>query len=98
MYEMSSDSKKSREEERLARERASAGGTVVVVLHDLNLAAAYADDLTLLRGGRVHATGSPAEVLTADAIGEVYGQAVDVIPHPRTGVPLVLPVRDAAVA
>ncbi|WP_395245344.1 heme ABC transporter ATP-binding protein [Agromyces sp. MMS24-K17] len=79
---------------RLARERASAGGTVVVVLHDLNLAAAYADDLTLLRGGRVHATGSPAEVLTADAIGEVYGQAVDVLPHPRTGVPLVLPVRD----
>ncbi|WP_394553322.1 heme ABC transporter ATP-binding protein [Agromyces sp. MMS24-JH15] len=78
---------------RLARARAAAGGTVVVVLHDLNLAAAYADDLTLLRGGGVHATGAPADVLTAEAIAEVYRQDVEVLPHPRTGVPLVLPVR-----
>ncbi|QTX05803.1 heme ABC transporter ATP-binding protein [Agromyces archimandritae] len=78
---------------RLARAHAAAGRTVVVVLHELNVAAAYADDITLLRRGRVVATGSPAEVLTAERIEEVYGQAVDVTPHPRTGAPLVLPVR-----
>ncbi|MFC9560539.1 heme ABC transporter ATP-binding protein [Agromyces sp. NPDC056965] len=78
---------------RLARDHAAAGATVVVVLHDLNLAAAYADDITLLRLGRVVATGAPAEVLTAERIEAVYGQPVEVVPHPRTGVPLVLPVR-----
>lgn len=78
---------------RLARTHAAAGATVVVVLHDLNLAAAYADDVTLLRLGRVVATGAPAEVLTAERIEAVYGQPVDVVPHPRTGAPLVLPVR-----
>ncbi|RXZ47416.1 heme ABC transporter ATP-binding protein [Agromyces fucosus] len=78
---------------RLARDHAAAGATVVVVLHDLNLAAAYADDITLLRHGRVVATGAPADVLTAERIEAVYGQPVEVVPHPRTGVPLVLPVR-----
>ncbi|MFE6965322.1 heme ABC transporter ATP-binding protein [Agromyces sp. NPDC057679] len=78
---------------RLARAHAEAGDTVVVVLHDLNLAAAYADDVTLLDRGRVVTSGSPAEVLTAERIEAVYGQPVEVVPHPRTGVPLVLPVR-----
>lgn len=78
---------------RLARTHAAAGDTVVVVLHDLNLAAAYADDVTLLHHGRVVTSGSPAEVLTAERIEAVYGQPVEVVPHPRTGVPLVLPVR-----
>ncbi|MFF2388211.1 heme ABC transporter ATP-binding protein [Agromyces sp. NPDC058104] len=78
---------------RLARAHAEAGDTVVVVLHDLNLAAAYADDVTLLDRGRVVTTGAPAEVLTAERIEAVYGQPVEVVPHPRTGVPLVLPVR-----
>ena len=78
---------------RLARMHAEAGATVVVVLHDLNLAAAYADDITLLRLGRVVATGAPADVLTAERIEAVYGQPVEVLPHPRTGAPLVLPVR-----
>lgn len=78
---------------RLARMHAEAGATVVAVLHDLNLAAAYADDITLLRLGRVVATGAPADVLTAERIEAVYGQPVEVLPHPRTGAPLVLPVR-----
>ena len=65
----------------------------MVVLHDLNLAAAYADELTLLQRGRVVATGSPRSVLTAERIERVYGQAVEVLPHPRTGAPLVLPIR-----
>ncbi|WP_431729454.1 heme ABC transporter ATP-binding protein [Verrucosispora sp. TAA-831] len=78
---------------RLARERARQGGAVVVVLHDLALAAAYADRIALLAGGRLVADGPPAEVLTADRLSEVYQHEIEVLPHPRTGVPLVLPVR-----
>ncbi len=78
---------------RLARERAASGDTVIVVLHDLNLAAAYADRITLLRRGQLAASGTPTEVLTADRIGSVYGQAVEVFEHPRTGVPLILPLH-----
>lgn len=64
---------------------------VVVVLHDLNLAAAYADTVTLLAGGRVAAQGAPAEVLTAERVSEVYQQPVRVIAGP--GGPLIVPVR-----
>lgn len=78
---------------RLVRARADARATVAVVLHDLNAALAHADQVTLLAFGRVVATGSPAEVLTAERIELVYGQPVDVFPHPITGVPLVVPKR-----
>lgn len=76
---------------RIARARADAGGTVAIVLHDLNAAMRCADRVTLLAGGRVVASGAPAAVLTAERIGAVYDQAVDVFPHPRTGVPIVVP-------
>lgn len=78
---------------RLARERAASGDTVIVVLHDLNLAAAYADRVTLLQRGRIVASGEPRSVLTAERITAVYGQPVEVFDHPRTGVPLILPLR-----
>ncbi|MFJ4223890.1 heme ABC transporter ATP-binding protein [Microbacterium sp. NPDC089695] len=78
---------------RLVREQADAGIAVAIVLHDLNAALAHADRVTLLDGGRVAATGAPAEVLTAARIEAVYGQAVDVFPHPLTGVPLVVARR-----
>lgn len=78
---------------RVIRRRAEAGVAVAVVLHDLNAALAHADRVTLLAGGRVSATGTPAEVLTAARIEEVYGQPVDVFPHPHTGVPLVVARR-----
>ena len=78
---------------RLVRDRARAGDAVAIVLHDLNAALANADRVTLLDGGRVVATGAPAEVLTAERIAAVYRQAVDVFPHPITGVPLVVPRR-----
>ncbi|RIV39121.1 heme ABC transporter ATP-binding protein [Micromonospora radicis] len=77
----------------LARERTRQGGTVVVVLHDLGLAAAYADRIALLAGGRLVADGPPTEVLTADRLSAVYQHEIEVLPHPRTGVPLVVPVR-----
>jgi len=54
----------------------SLGTTAVVVLHDLNLAAAYCDDLVLLDGGRVAAAGSPAHVLTTEVLEPVYGVRV----------------------
>lgn len=78
---------------RLARERAASGDTVIVVLHDLNLAAAYADRVTLLQRGRIVASGDPRTVLTAERITAVYGQPVEVFDHPRTGIPLILPLR-----
>ncbi|WP_434970407.1 heme ABC transporter ATP-binding protein [Microbacterium sp. bgisy207] len=78
---------------RIARERADAGATVALVLHDLNAALAYGDRATLLSRGRVVATGTPAEVVTAERIGEVYGQAVDILTHPVTGIGVVVPRR-----
>ncbi|WP_369778919.1 heme ABC transporter ATP-binding protein [Streptomyces sp. R33] len=81
---------------RICRERAAAGDAVVVVLHDLGLAAAYADRAAVLHEGRIAADGPPAEVFGADLLSRVYRQTVEVLPHPRTGVPLVIPVRDAA--
>ncbi|MFJ9697123.1 heme ABC transporter ATP-binding protein [Kitasatospora sp. NPDC101183] len=78
---------------RIARERAAAGDGVVVVLHDLSLAAAHADRVVLLTGGATVADGPVAEVLRAPLLSEVYGHPVEVLAHPRTGVPLVLPER-----
>lgn len=78
---------------RICRDRAAEGDAVVVVLHDLGLAAAYADRAVVLHGGRVAVAGAPADVFTGELLGEVYRQPVDVFPHPRTGVPLVVPTR-----
>lgn len=78
----------------LARDRARAGDAVVIVLHDLSLAAAYADEVTLLDAGRVVASGPPRAVFTAATLSSVYGHPIDVIDHPRTGALLVLPVRE----
>jgi iron complex transport system ATP-binding protein len=75
--------------EALRQER---GLAVVSVLHDLNLAALYCDRLVLLAGGRVVADGSPAAVLTADALAHAYGAEVQVGRNDATGAPIVLPV------
>jgi iron complex transport system ATP-binding protein len=76
--------------ERLNRER---GRTVVMVLHDLNLAARYADRLVAMKDGKLVASGPPDEVLTPDLLREVFGLEAEVIPDPTTGTPLVLPLR-----
>ena len=67
----------------------SLGLTCVVALHDLTLAATYCDRLALLADGHVVAHGRPGEVLTPARVEDVYGVACDVLPHPRTGRPLV---------
>jgi iron complex transport system ATP-binding protein len=66
-----------------AKEMARAGATVVAVLHDLNLAAAYADKVVLLQDG-------PWDVLTQDLIERVYRQDVRILEHPVRGCPVVL--------
>ena len=66
------------------------GLAVFAVLHDVNLASAYCDHLILLSEGEVAASGTPAEVLTAENLAKVYGAQVWVRPHPLTGRPLVL--------
>ncbi|MFD7842990.1 heme ABC transporter ATP-binding protein [Nocardia sp. NPDC059764] len=78
---------------RLARDRATAGAAVVVVLHDLGVAAAYADRVAVLDAGRIAADGPPREILTAELLTRVYQHPVDVFDHPVTGAQLVLPVR-----
>ncbi|MEU4502328.1 heme ABC transporter ATP-binding protein [Streptomyces sp. NPDC024089] len=80
---------------RICRERAAAGDAVVVVLHDLGLAAAYADRAAVLHDGRIAVAGPPAGVFTDELLGAVYRQPVEVFPHPRTGAPLVVPTRGA---
>lgn len=67
------------------------GRTVVIVLHDLNQAARYADHLVAMKSGRVIAEGPPGEVVTADLVREVFGLEAVVIPDPVTGSPLVVP-------
>ncbi|MCE7079093.1 ABC transporter ATP-binding protein [Streptomyces sp. ST2-7A] len=65
--------------------------TVAMVLHDLNQAARYADHLIAMSGGRVVASGPPAEVVTAELVGDVFGLAAVVVADPVTGGPLVVP-------
>lgn len=74
----------------LARSHAKAGGTVLAVLHDLNLAAAYADDIILLRDGQVRAQGAPTTVLQPDILQDVFKTTFSVTDHPALPHPLVL--------
>lgn len=77
----------------LARERARMGDAVLIVLHDLNLAAAYADRIALLRDGELVACDEPSRVLTSEIVSHVYRTPVEVIRHPVTGHGIVMPKR-----
>ncbi|MBJ7905606.1 heme ABC transporter ATP-binding protein [Streptomyces sp. NPDC003656] len=79
---------------RTARERADAGHAVLAVLHDLQLAAAYADEIAVLHDGRLVERGEPATVLTEPLLEEVYQLPVEVLRHPVTGAVLVGPRRN----
>ena len=71
--------------QRLSRER---GLGVVVVLHDVNMAARFCDEILALHGGRLIARGTPDEIMTPSRLEGIYGIAMDVIPHPVTGQPV----------
>ncbi len=73
---------------RLQRQR---GRTVVAVLHDLNLAARYADHLVLLAPGQLVAAGPPAAVLTEANIRDAFGMTARILPDPITATPMVVP-------
>jgi iron complex transport system ATP-binding protein len=72
------------------RRFAEQGAAVLVVLHDLNLAARYCDRLLLLEGGRSHVLGTPDEVLRAEPLRAVFGLEVLVQRHPERGHPLIV--------
>lgn len=72
----------------LNRER---GTTIVMVLHDLNLAARYADQIIAMQGGAVHCTGRPEDVIDREMVRAVFGIDCEVISDPTCGAPLVIP-------
>ncbi len=79
--------------ELVARLHAERGRTVVVVLHDLNLAARYAQRLVAMDDGALVASGSPEEVLTEQLLADVFDLEARVVPDPVAGTPMVVPVR-----
>ncbi|MCZ2847966.1 ABC transporter ATP-binding protein [Modestobacter sp. VKM Ac-2978] len=79
--------------ELVGRLHAEKGRTVVVVLHDLNLAARYAKRLVAMKDGVLVASGTPEEVLTEQLLADVFELEARVVPDPVTGTPMVVPVR-----
>lgn len=79
----------------LVERRAREGTTILVVLHDLGLAARFSDHLVVVDEGRIAAVGPPAEVLTGDLLAEVFGLRARVRPDPDDGVPTVVPIGHA---
>ena len=71
------------------------GAGSIVVTHDINLAAEFADRILMLKDGRAVATGCPSDVLTPEILGEVFGVQVLVDSHPLSGVPRITPVHEA---
>jgi iron complex transport system ATP-binding protein len=70
---------------------AEQGCTIVAVLHDLNHACRFADQIIAMKSGAIVAQGNPADVITATLVEEVYGLECQVIDDPETGTPLVIP-------
>ncbi|WP_031038815.1 ABC transporter ATP-binding protein [Streptomyces sp. NRRL F-5650] len=73
------------------------GRTVVMVLHDLNLATRYSDNLVVMRDGAVLAQGHPRDVITADLLHEAFGLRAKVIDDPVGDRPLIVPIGRAHV-
>ncbi|MEZ2391442.1 ABC transporter ATP-binding protein [bacterium RCC_150] len=68
------------------------GTTVAIVMHDLNLAARYADHLIAMKAGAIVAEGPAGQVVTEDLVREVFGLDSRVVPDPLSGTPLILPI------
>jgi len=79
--------------ELVGRLHAERGRTVAVVLHDLNLAARYAQRLVAMKDGVLVASGTPAQVLTEELLADVFELEARIVPDPVTGTPMVVPVR-----
>ncbi len=70
---------------RLVRRRCELGASAVVITHDLNLAAEFADEIIMLKGGRIAAKGTPTEVLTAENVRDVFAVDVMLDTNPASG-------------
>src|SRR5690606_35768721 len=66
--------------------------TIVMVLHDLNLAARYADELVVMGQGRIIGRGAPADVITAELVQDAFGLDARIAPDPVCGTPMVVPI------
>ncbi|MEM6529324.1 MAG: heme ABC transporter ATP-binding protein [Chloroflexota bacterium] len=76
----------------IARQFTRRGVGVLAILHDLNLAAQYADSIVVLKDGAVLAEGTPSSVLTPETIGKTYNIPVIVQQHPQMDCPLIVPL------
>jgi len=65
--------------------------TIIAVLHDLNIAAAYSDNIILMHEGKIHSVGTPEEVLTPEAVKEIYGLKVHIIYDQEKNRPYIVP-------
>lgn len=68
------------------------GTTIVIVLHDLNLACRYADHLVAMKAGAIVAQGTPDEVITEENIRQVFGMRCQIAPDPVSGSPMIVPI------
>lgn len=69
------------------------GRTIIMVVHDLNHASRYAHHIVAIKSGTVISEGTPQQVMTKDVLRKVFGIEADIVPDPRTGVPLCLPYQ-----
>jgi iron complex transport system ATP-binding protein len=77
----------------LCQDMRADGRTVLAVLHDLNQAARFADELVVLHRGRLIAQGAPADVIDEELLADVFGLDAQVARDPQTGSPLIVPRR-----
>lgn len=68
------------------------GTTIIMVLHELNIAARYADYVVAMADGNIHAAGEPNEVVTEELVQSVFGMESRVVPDPVAGSPMVVPI------
>ncbi|MFK4811023.1 ABC transporter ATP-binding protein [Devosia sp. ZW T5_3] len=68
------------------------GRTIVVVLHDLNLACRYADHIVAMKAGRLVAEGKPSEVMTEAIVAEIFGMASRIVIDPISDTPMIVPI------
>ncbi|WP_416190918.1 ABC transporter ATP-binding protein [Neisseria sp. CCUG12390] len=64
---------------------------IIIVIHDINLAAQYCDELIALKQGRLLKTGRPSEIMTAGVLKDIYSVDMNIIAHPASGRPVALP-------
>jgi iron complex transport system ATP-binding protein len=75
----------------LRKLNAESGKTIVIVMHDLNLACRYCDHLIAMSDGAIVAEGAPVDVVTGDLVEQVFGLSCLVVPDPIAGTPMIVP-------